>query len=1122
LLFSATDLVAFQECPHATTLDLVNLETPLTTAEDDEQAKLIQHKGFEHEAKYLAGLNASGLKVVELNDTHDLGASAEATLVAMRDAADVIFQATLWSGRFFGRADFLRKVDRPSALGGHSYEVADTKLARSTKAKFLVQLSCYSDLLEHAQGLPPERMHVLLGNGEEKTFRCADYRHYVAKVRERFVSTVDSNQRSTYPVPCGHCGFCRWRDVCADRWRTDDHLSQVAGISKLQVRRLETAGVRTMKALSLLDADTSVPRLRADTLWKLRSQAALQVSFRETGRRTYELLQNSDSGRGFNRLPPADEHDLFFDIEGDPLEEGGLEYLLGVHYRESGNDRFVAFWAHDRRQERSAFESFVDFVCAWLEQYPAAHVYHYASYEQTALKNLMVRHGTREAAVDQWLREGRLVDLYKVTREAMRTSEDGYSIKNIEKFYMPARAGDVQTAGASIVHYERWKETGEQRLLDQIDAYNRVDLVSTRLLLGWLHLLRGQASVSTSAAVAAEEPDGRGERVREIEARLESYRQRLVSVVPFTEADVKTRELKELVFYLLDFHRREDKPVWWSVFARTEMEEEELLEDTECIAGLELDPDNPPYQDKRSRVYTYRFPEQDFKLKVGQGCRRCDNAAPAGTLVRLDEQERRLALRLGEKNEPLPARLSIGPSGPIDSSTICRALFRVADSVLADDGKFQPVIELLRRSTPRIAGRVPGSPVIPGAQALLSEAVDAVVSLDVSYLVIQGPPGAGKTYTASHLIVELIRRGKRVGVAANSHKVIHNLLRGVEQVAERAGVDFRGIKKSSRGNEETCYDSRNFSSEPNVKDVAASTTIASVVAGTAWLFADEEMEGKLDYLFVDEAGQVSLANVAAMGTSARSIVLLGDQMQLGQPTQAIHPGRSGDSVLDYLLDRHATVPPEQGIFLPLTWRMHPDICRFISEAVYDGRLHSAPRTTAQRVVLDGTEHPALRQTGLSFVPVLHEGCRQRSEAEATTIRDIYLSLLRQSWTNSSGTTTAMTTDDILVVAPYNLQVNLLRSTLPDGARVGTVDKFQGQEAAVVIVSMATSDGESIPRQLDFLFSKNRLNVAISRAMCLSIVVACPALLAVKCNSPEQIALVNLLCWAHEYSNQLQQ
>jgi uncharacterized protein len=255
-----------------------------------------------------------------------------------------------------------------------------------------------------------------------------------------------------------------------------------------------------------------------------------------------------------------------------------------------------------------------------------------------------------------------------------------------------------------------------------------------------------------------------------------------------------------------------------------------------------------------------------------------------------------------------------------------------------------------------------------------------------------------------------------------------------------------------------------------------------------------------------------------MGTSARNIVLLGDQMQLGQPIQGVHPGRSGESALEYLLDERATVPEERGIFLGSTYRMHDDVCRFISEAVYEGRLRPFPANQTQRLVLSGSVHAALAPTGIRFHAVLHDGCKQRSEPEARVVRDIHASLLEQAWIDREGVERRMTIDDVLVVAPYNAQVNLLRSRLPQGARVGTIDKFQGQEAAAVIVSMATSSGEYLPRNIEFLYDKNRLNVAVSRARCLAIVVASPELLHIRCHTPEQMGLVNTLCWLREYAD----
>ena len=270
-------------------------------------------------------------------------------------------------------------------------------------------------------------------------------------------------------------------------------------------------------------------------------------------------------------------------------------------------------------------------------------------------------------------------------------------------------------------------------------------------------------------------------------------------------------------------------------------------------------------------------------------------------------------------------------------------------------------------------------------------------------------------------------------------------------------------------------------------------------------------------LFVDEAGQVALANLIAMGASARNLVLLGDQMQLGQPIQGVHPGRSGESALEYLLDGAATVAPERGIFLATTWRMHPQVCRFISQAVYDGRLEPEPGNAAQALLLSATAHPALAPAGVRYLPVEHEHCSQKSREEAELVRTLVASLVNQRYRDKAGREHPMTLDEILVVAPYNMQVNLLRQVLPAGARVGTVDKFQGQQAQVVIFSMTTSSGDDLPRNIEFLFSKSRLNVANSRAKCLALFIANPALMSIRCSTPEQLALVNLLCRVEAYS-----
>jgi len=334
--------------------------------------------------------------------------------------------------------------------------------------------------------------------------------------------------------------------------------------------------------------------------------------------------------------------------------------------------------------------------------------------------------------------------------------------------------------------------------------------------------------------------------------------------------------------------------------------------------------------------------------------------------------------------------------------------------------------------------------------------------------------------------VHLLARGKRVGVAATSHKAIHNLLGEIEQ----AGLTTRGLKKCSNDNPESLYESAHIESEDAIEPFLEPDLW--LLAGTAWLFAREELDQQLDYLVIDEAGQVSLADALAMGTCARNLILLGDPIQLAQVTQGIHPRGSGASVLEHLLGDDQTVPEERGLFLEHTRRMHPDVCRFISDTFYEGRLESDAICSGRTTALG---------TGIRYLPVEHSGNRQSSEEEAAAAAAEVARLLEAG----------VAAKEILVVAAYNAQVRCLRAKLPAAVRVGTVDKFQGQEGDVVFFSLASSSGADIPRGLEFLFSANRLNVAISRARCLAYLVASPRLLVVDCSSIDQMRLANALC-----------
>ena len=559
----------------------------------------------------------------------------------------------------------------------------------------------------------------------------------------------------------------------------------------------------------------------------------------------------------------------------------------------------------------------------------------------------------------------------------------------------------------------------------------------------------------------------------------------------------------------MDYHQREAKPGWWAFFARLKKSLDELREDTEAIAYLSAVPGEPPVPDKRSLVHTLAFPDQEYKLKPGSDVRDAVDGNPVGDILDIDPAGR-LLLKRGPKLADTPLPDALVANGPVPTTAQRQSLRRIAEAFIADPSRVARTLsgprsnvvarDLLARALPRFVGMPPGTVIqtmdLEGQRAL-------VASLDESYLVIQGPPGSGKTYTGARLITHLVARGHRVAVAATSHKAIHNLLDEVIVAGRDAGVSITGLKKGS--DKESFYGGDGFTNTSDNAECAASDL--PIVAGTSWLFARDEMAGKFDYLFIDEAGQVSLADAVAMSPCARNLVLLGDPQQLPNVTQGIHPGGVGVSVLDHLLDGESTVPPDRGLFLEETWRMHPEVCGFISELAYEGRLRSEAGCAQQRIDSTG-----LTGTGLRYLPVDHTGNAQQSQEEADLIAAEVRRLLETgTFTDRTGARRRLVPADILVVAPYNMQVRALLNVLPTGVEAGTVDKFQGREAPVVFFSMATSSGEDIPRGLDFLFSRNRLNVAISRAKAMAVLVCSPRLLETRCRTVDQMRLVNGLC-----------
>jgi uncharacterized protein len=998
LVFSPSHLRDFLECEHLAVLDLGVLRGELTRpADDDPTAELIRRKGEAHEQSYLERLRAEGRRIVEVDRGHrDWDRAARETAQALRDPeVDVVYQGVFVDDGWRGVADFVER--QPDG----SWEVADTKLARHSKPYFLLQLAFYSEAVERIQGRPPERMHVVLGTNERESFRVADFAAYFRRARRRFLGFV-ADAGETYPHPVEHCRVCAWRDECARRRVEDDHLSLVASMRRSWIATLAGAGITTLAGLAAAQEE-AVEGLRPEILERIRDQAAMQHRARLDGVHAWKLLP-AEPGRGLSLLPEPSEGDVFFDIEGDPFYEParGLEYLHGVVH----NGTFRAFWARSGDEERRAFEELVDFLTERLRRHPDMHVYHYAHYEPTALKRLMGHYGTREDEVDELLRREVFVDLYRVVAQSLRISHPRYGLKQVETFFMPPRTEDVSAGDDSIVVFERWLETGDEALLESIERYNEFDCRATLALRDWLLERRAEAGVTHW-----KEPRPRREQAPErAEAIAERERLRQQLVAGADEGDERW-----LAGQLLEYHRREARPVWWHYFRRLDATEEELRDwDREAIGGL-VPTGEPQLPVKKSLVHTLAFPAQQHKLGPGEAV---DPATEKGeAIVAIDDERGLLRLKRGPKRQDDPLPRSLIPPGAWDTRAQREALARLAQALLAGGDRYGALRDILRREPhPR-----------PVQTVDLDEQKRLVLALEEGHLFFQGPPGSGKTWTGARLIVHLLRERRRVGITAPSHKAIHNLLAEVERVATEERTPFRGLKKGD--DEESTYAGPYVETSNDIADFRDPDV--RLVAGTAWLHAREELDGTLDHLFVDEAGQVSLADALAVGTAARNLVLLGDPLQLAQVSQGVHPGGTGASVLEHLLGGHATVPPDRGVFLERTWRMHPDVCAFVSEVVYDGRLEPAPGRERQRIEGVGA--------GLRHVPVEHEGRSQSSPEEAAVVAAQAAALIGRFYTNAKGQTRRLGPDDVLVVTPYNAQVRCLRAALPDGVRVGTVD-----------------------------------------------------------------------------------
>jgi predicted RecB family nuclease len=1123
---------------------------------EDEMLMRTSKLGDQHELRVLESYRAEfGAGVVELErpDVRDADALAEAvasTLAAFRDGAPIVFQAAFFDGSFIGFADFI--VRRPDGR----YRVQDTKLARSPKVTALLQLAAYVEQLS-AAGVPvDDDVDLILGDGTISTHAVSDILPVYRRRRARLVQIVAERLQDADAVQWGDqrysvCGHCTWCD--AEITASRDVLL-VAGLRLTQRDRLLAAGIRTIDDLATLTLTGSAPGgalhghpvtgggtvdgVSETTLAALRDQARLQLEpTSEPGVPAFRVHDAAALGL----LPQPDPGDIFFDFEGDPLytegEPGdarrgdrtrwGIDYLFGLV---DTDGVFRSWWAHDFHEERIAFIDFLEYLTARRAEYPGMHVYHYAAYERTHLLSLAARHGVGEQVVDDLLREAVLFDLYPFVRKTVRVGSRSYSIKKLEPLYMgdDHRDSEVTNAAASITEYADARELSRsddpaliaegERKLAEIAEYNEYDCESTRRLRNWLLALGEERGVLPGTFVN-DAPEPLIDDPTPLHDALTA-----LAGDPLDPERSDDAAAYALAAAAIDYHRREHKSFWQEHFSRLIAARDDWEDTRNVFTVTTGEVERDWFREGRQRsdrrhvrlfgrwapgssvkvgadpfaVYEYPGPYTVPRAEPG--------SRPAGqiTVLEVDDDSVLIQETLKADRDPyseLPVALT--PSPPPRPGTQVDAIAEWGQAIVdaSPDWPSDGVVDILRRRPPRTGS---GGPLPhQGDRETIEDVTAALLDLDDSALAVQGPPGTGKTYVASHVITALVQQhGWRIGVVAQSHDVVENLLDRIVKAGLTPGL----VAKTLRTGADPDAD-RGYTILPSNGHAAYAGEQAGgfVVGGTAWDFSNPNRfpRRSLDLLVVDEAGQFSLAYTIAASVAARNLLLLGDPQQLPQVSQGTHPEPIDTSALGFVADGRDVLPPELGYFLHETWRMDAAVTEPVSHLSYGGELRSAAATANRSLV--GCE------PGLHIVDVRHVGNATSSVEEAERVVELVRSSIGLLWTDpdSRRSDSPLTQADIIVVCPYNAHVAVVRQALDqagyDAVRVGTVDKFQGQEAVIAIVTLAASAPAEVPRGMSFLLMKNRLNVGISRAQWAAYLVSSPALTEYLPTTPEGVA-----------------
>lgn len=1142
--------------------------------EDKAFQDLLAERGNRFEQDYLRTLQSKGLSITIIDRDEPDIKQYEDTLAAIQRGDDIIYQAKLGAcdDRWQGYADFLVKVQDERRECGFSYEVHDCKLSATVKGRSIIQLMLYTDILSAMQdGIIPRELHIIKKKADEhgliETFQVSDLIHYYKELKQQYEASIDefyktSNYNTVLTVltamdPVDHCVMCKWSGTCKDQRIEEDHLSLIAGISSKTRKEFRTENIDTLSSVANLDNGETARSLKVDEI-KPRTNAIIQAKLQhETSIHNPEIpmikFKPDIIGEGYGRLYKQTKHDIYLDLESDIyIEPDGLTYLFGWIYE----GKYIECWAESNEQEREAFFNFINTAYKIWKVHPTMHIYHYGHHEHSTFIQLIRKYGYLglddiSLKFQELLNNNVFSDLHKILTGMMWAGTEGYSIKEMEKLSRFSRTADLAKVRKLKSQAELLMEKNEfdqitVEMKDIIKKYNEDDCRSLIKLQDYLESLFNEyANEYTTvvrpmvieqdvqeATVLEPELTEKQQKVKEQkeanQEKMENLKKALYDFASTLDTDnedeLKLYEQLLKLIELPDFYEREEFATKWEYFKYQEMTNEEKYEDSKVLKDIvfrEYGKNDKGKELETIRIYEY--PDQPCDFQIDKSTSDFQGFS-SGKVKELDTQNRKITLRTSKKDIELSTEIHIAEEvyPTLDKVTCLIDLSKVIFNDIQNEylgssiGNASCSFNLFMKRKPNYIGGT--KPVATGITDKLLAEVSALE--EGSVYCTQGPPGTGKSTNASKLITHLLKEkqgsGFTIGITALSHAVMTELM---QKVYDRIVEDkIQNVKIFQKVNADV-LNSKGYENWPDEKkeiwtmskDNPANYSDYNIIVGTSFMWVSKPVI--VDLMIVDEAGQLSLADTMCVSDSCKRMVMFGDPQQLQQPQKAVHPFGTDDSALGHIFGGRKTVDEEYGLLLNTSFRMHDDICAFVSEMFYDGKLMHDEANSNHAILNNDT----FKGSGMRFVPSEHEGNKSQSNEEIKKIMNILEKILdgKTQFKDKHGNLHIVEQKHIKIISPYNAQRNAfertVHSTYPD-IQIGTVDKFQGQEAPIVIFSTAASTPDDAPKGLGFLFNEHRLNVAISRAKAMFILVSSPALFGIQAKKPAHIILANRLVY----------